>query len=139
MAGFARKFPFSERRATMRTWSRGVGLLLLVASGVPNAVFVEEIVGSAAAIRVLPPCGQIYLGRSTGCSTIHEPHGYIRHSSEARPPFSPSAEPSGTSLRGTAESGCPHVVRAATLLCGAARLPAGKCNAAGCRGMKPGL
>src|SRR5882724_9303791 len=87
MAGFARKFPFSERRATMRTWSRGVGLLLLVASGVPNAVFVEEIVGSAAAICVLPPCGQIYLGRSTGCSTIHEPHGYSRHSSEARPLF----------------------------------------------------
>src|SRR6266851_5439740 len=44
MAGFARKFPFSECRATMRTWSCGVGLLLLVASGVPNVVFVDEIV-----------------------------------------------------------------------------------------------
>ena len=44
MAGFARKFPFSERRATMRTWSRGVGLLLLIASGGPNVVFVEGMV-----------------------------------------------------------------------------------------------
>ena len=44
MAGFARKFPFLERRATMCTWSLRLGLLLLVASGVPNVVFVEEIV-----------------------------------------------------------------------------------------------
>jgi hypothetical protein len=44
MAGFARKFPFSESRATIRTWSRGVGLLRLVASGVSNVVFVEEII-----------------------------------------------------------------------------------------------
>src|SRR5260221_14775882 len=135
MAGFARKFPFSERRATMRTWSRGGGLLLLVASGVPNVVFVR---GNSQAARplfvVLPPCGQICRGRSTGCSTIHEPHGDSRHSSEARPPFSPRAEPNGAPLRGAADSGCPHGVPAATLLCGVGRLPAGKCNAAGCRG-----
>jgi hypothetical protein len=44
MAGIAREFPFLERRAGMRTWSRGVGLLLLIASEVPNVVFVEGMV-----------------------------------------------------------------------------------------------
>src|SRR5882672_7206363 len=103
MAGFARKFRFSERRATMRTWSRGVGLLLLVASGVPNVVFVEEIVrqrGRYLCTTALRPNMSWPKYR-----LFHDPrpHGYSRHSSEARPPFSPRAEPSGASLRGTAE------------------------------------